>query len=168
MSVNKAIILGRVGQDPKIMDGRNGKFATFSIATTDRAYTKQDGTVIPERTEWHNIVANGKLVQVIESFVKKGSMLYIEGSLRTRKYTDNSNVERSTTEIHIGGMDSKMELLSPKSDNQQGGYQQQNYPAPPAPASDPLQDFAPAPPAPTAKEIPGYNPPGNLWDDPLP
>lgn len=154
MSVNKAIILGRVGQDPKIMDGRNGKFATFSIATTDRAYTKQDGTVIPERTEWHNIVANGKLVQIIESFVKKGSMLYIEGQIRTRKYTDNSNIERSSTEIHIGGMDSKMELLSPKSDNQpQQGYQQQTYPAPPAP---------------TAKEIPGYNPPGNLWDDPLP
>lgn len=165
MSVNKAIILGRVGQDPKIMDGRNGKFATFSIATTDRAYTKQDGTVIPERTEWHNIVANGKLVQVIESFVKKGSMLYIEGQIRTRKYTDNSNIERSSTEIHIGGMDSKMELLSPKSDNQ-GYAKQQNYPAPPAPANDPLQDFA-APP-PTAKEIPGYNPPGNLWDDPLP
>jgi len=168
MSVNKAIILGRVGQDPKIMDGPNGKFATFSIATTDRAYTKQDGSRVEERTEWHNIIANGGLVQIIESYVKKGTMLYIEGTIRTRKYKDNSNIERYTTEIHIGGRDSKMELLSPKSDNQQGGYQQQNYPAPPAPARDPLQDFAPAPPAPTAKEIPGYNPPGNLWDDPLP
>lgn len=130
MSVNKAIILGRLGQDPKIMDGRNGKFATFSIATTDRAYTKQDGTVIPERTEWHNVVANGKLVQVIESFVKKGTMLYIEGPIRTRKYTDNSNVERSTTEIHIGGMESKMEILSPKSDNQQDYQQPAQAPQP--------------------------------------
>jgi len=155
MSVNKAIILGRVGQDPKIMDGRNGKFATFSIATTDRAYTKQDGTQVPERTEWHNVVANGKLVQVIESFVKKGTMLYIEGSLRTRKYTDNSNVERSTTEIHIGGMDSKMEILTPKSDNQQQGYQQQ----PSGYGRDPLQDFAPAPP--TANDVPNYNEPQN-------
>jgi len=150
MSVNKAIILGRVGQDPKIMDGRNGKFATFSIATTDRAYTKQDGTVIPERTEWHNIVVNGKLVQIVESFVKKGTMLYIEGQIRTRKYTDNSNIERSSTEIHIGGMDSKMELLSPKSDNQQGGYQQ--APQPQGYGRDPLQDFA-APP-PTADDLP--------------
>lgn len=158
MSVNKAIILGRVGQDPKIMDGRNGKFATFSIATTDRAYTKQDGTQIPERTEWHSVVANGKLVQVIESFVKKGTMLYIEGSLRTRKYTDNSNVERSTTEIHIGGMDSKMDILTPKSDNQQG-YQQQ--PQSNGYGRDPLQDFAPAPP--TANDIPGYPPDDLPW-----
>lgn len=157
MSVNKAIILGRVGQDPKIMDGKNGKFATFSIATTDRAYTKQDGTVVAERTEWHNIVANGNVVQVVENFVRKGSMLYIEGAIRTRKYTDNSNVERSTTEIHIGGRDSKLELLTPKSDGQQG---QQGYA--PAPQRDPLQDFAPAPPAPTAREIPGYNQPNDL------
>lgn len=150
MSVNKAIILGRVGQDPKIMDGRSGKFATFSVATTDRGYTKQDGTVVPERTEWHNIITNGRLVQIVESFVKKGSMLYIEGQIRTRKYTDNNNIERSSTEIHIGGMDSKMELLSPKSDNQQGGYQQ--APQPQGYGRDPLQDFA-APP-PTADDLP--------------
>ena len=157
MSVNKAIILGRVGQDPKIMDGRSGKFATFSVATTDRGYTKQDGTVIPERTEWHNIVVNGKLVQIVESFVKKGSMLYIEGQIRTRKYTDNSNIERSATEIHIGGMDSKMELLTPKPDNQQG-YQQPQYPQQSnGYGRDPLQDFA-APP-PTAGDIPGFNQP---------
>ena len=160
MSVNKAIILGRVGQDPKILDGRNGKFATFSIATTDRSFTKQDGTVIPERTEWHDIVANGKVVQIIESFVRKGTMLYIEGTIRKRKYTDSSNIERSATEIHIGGMDSKMELLSPKGDNQgyqQGGYQQPQggYPQAPQPMGygrDPLQDFA-APP-PTTDDLP--------------
>lgn len=153
MSVNKAIVLGRVGQDPKILDGRNGKFATFSIATTDRAYTKQDGTQVPERTEWHNIVANGKLVQVVESIVKKGTMLYIEGPIRTRKYTDNSNIERSTTEIHIGGMDSKMEILSPKSENQQGYQQPQYQQQPNNYGRDPLQDFAPAPP-PTANDLP--------------
>ena len=156
MSVNKAIILGRVGQDPKIMDGRNGKFATFSIATTDRSFTKQDGTVIPERTEWHDIVANGKLVQVIESYVKKGTMLYVEGTIRTRKYTDSSNIERSTTEIHIGGMDSKMELLSPKTDNQGYNQPQGGYPQPPQP-----QGYAPVPP-PSANEIPGFIPPENL------
>lgn len=158
MSVNKAIILGRVGQDPKIMDGRNGKFAAFSIATTDRAYTKQDGTQVAERTEWHNIIANGGIVQVIESYVRKGTMLYIEGTIRTRKYTDNSNIERYTTEIHIGGRDSTMELLTPKSDNQQGYAQQQQYaPQQQGYGRDPLQDFA-APP-PTAGDIPRFNQP---------
>ena len=157
MSVNKAIILGRVGQDPKIMDGRNGKFATFTIATTDRAYTKSDGTRVEERTEWHNIIANGGLVQVVESYVSKGTMLYIEGTIRTRKYTDNSNVDRYVTEIYIGGRDSKMELLSPKSDNQQG-YQQPQYPQQSnGYGRDPLHDFA-APP-PTAGDIPGFNQP---------
>lgn len=161
MSVNKAIILGRVGQDPKIMDGRNGKFATFTIATTDRAYTKSDGTRVEERTEWHNIIANGGLVQVVESYVRKGTMLYIEGTIRTRKYTDNSNVDRYITEIYIGGRDSKMELLSPKSDNQQG-YQQPQYPQQQGYGRDPLQDFAPAPP-PTAGDIPGYPPDDLPW-----
>lgn len=162
MSVNKAIILGRVGQDPKILDGRNGKFATFSIATTDRAYTRQDGTRVDERTEWHNIIANGKLVQIIESYVKKGTMLYIEGQIRTRKYTDNSNIERSTTEIHIGGRDSTMEILTPKGDSQ--GYQQGGYPQPPMQQPQP-QGYAPAPPA--AKEIPGFIPPPGLDDIPF-
>ncbi|MDO5588288.1 MAG: single-stranded DNA-binding protein [Bacteroidales bacterium] len=128
MAVNKVILLGNVGKDPQIRDGNGQKFATFSLATTDKSYTKRDGTVMPERTEWHSIVANGNIVQVIERYVKAGTKLYIEGKLRTRKYTARDNTERQVTEVYVDSM----ELLGSKQEsnpnvpfaNQQ--YSQQN------------------------------------------
>ena len=105
MAVNKVILLGNVGKDPQIRDGNGLKFATFSLATTDKSYTKRDGTVIPERTEWHSIVANGNIVQVIERYVKAGTKLYIEGKLRTRKYTARDNTERQVTEVYVDSME---------------------------------------------------------------
>ena len=73
MALNKVLLIGNVGRDPEIIESGSGKFAKFSMATTDRGYTKQDGTEVPERTEWHNIVVNGGLVQVTEQWVKKGT-----------------------------------------------------------------------------------------------
>lgn len=105
MAVNKVILLGNVGKDPQIRDGNGLKFATFSLATTDKSYTKRDGTVMPERTEWHSIVANGNIVQVIERYVKAGTKLYIEGKLRTRKYTARDNTERQVTEVYVDSME---------------------------------------------------------------
>ena len=102
--------MGNVGSDPEIRESAGGKFATFRLATTDKGYTKRDGTQVPERTEWHSIVANGSIVGVIESYVRKGTKLYIEGKLRTRKYTARDNTERTVTEIHLD----QMELLSGK------------------------------------------------------
>ena len=110
MSVNKVIMLGNVGNDPEIRESNGGKFATFSLATTDKGYTKRDGTQVPERTEWHSIIANGNIVGVIESYVRKGTKLYIEGKLRTRKYTARDNTERTVTEIYLD----QMELLGGK------------------------------------------------------
>lgn len=82
MSVNRVTLLGNVGKAPEIRDGAGGaKFATFSLATTDKGYTKRDGTQVPERTEWHNIVANGSVVQVIERYVTAGTKLYISGKI---------------------------------------------------------------------------------------
>lgn len=78
MSVNKAFILGRVGKEPQVSHINDTKKASFSIATTDRGYTKQDGTVIPDRTEWHNIVAWRGLAEICEKYVHKGDLLYIE------------------------------------------------------------------------------------------
>jgi len=101
MSVNKVILLGHVGSEPEIREGNGGKFATFRIATTDKGFTRRDGTQVPERTEWHNIVANGPVVQIIESYVRKGTKLYVEGKLRTRKYTDRNGQERTVTEIAL-------------------------------------------------------------------
>ena len=131
MAVNKVILLGNVGKDPQIRDGNGQKFATFSLATTDKSYTKRDGTVMPERTEWHSIVANGNIVQVIERYVKAGTKLYIEGKLRTRKYTARDNTEREVTEVYVDSM----ELLGSKQEsnpnvpiaNQQHSQQNNSY-----------------------------------------
>lgn len=131
MAVNKVILLGNVGKDPQIRDGNGQKFATFSLATTDKSYTKRDGTVMPERTEWHSIVANGNIVQVIERYVKAGTKLYIEGKLRTRKYTARDNTERQVTEVYVYSM----ELLGSKQEsnpnvpiaNQQHSQQNNSY-----------------------------------------
>ena len=112
MSVNKVILLGNVGKEPEIRESQSGKFATFSLATTDKGYTKQNGTQVPERTEWHNIVANGRIVETIEKYVTKGMRLYIEGKLRTRKYTARDNSEKYVTEIYL----ENMEMLSSRQD----------------------------------------------------
>ena len=119
MAVNKVILLGNVGKDPQIRDGNGQKFATFSLATTDKSYTTRDGTVMPERTEWHSIVANGNIVQVIERYVKAGTKLYIEGKLRTRKYTARDNTERQVTEVYVDSM----ELLCGKPQEQNTNQQ---------------------------------------------
>lgn len=147
MSVNKVILLGNVGSDPEIRESAGGKFATFRLATTDKGYTKRDGTQVPERTEWHSIVANGSIVGVIESYVRKGTKLYIEGKLRTRKYTARDNTERSVTEIYLDNL----ELLGGKPQEQnpnvpfanQQNYQQRHggYPYPPSMEPQELNDM---------------------------
>ena len=86
MSVNKAFILGRVGKDPQVQHINDTKKVSFSIATTDRGYTKQDGTQVPDRTEWHNIVAWRGLAEVCEKCVHKGDLLYIEGKIANRSW----------------------------------------------------------------------------------
>jgi len=101
MSLNKAIIIGNVGRDPVIKYFDNGNaIANFSVATSERGYTLSNGTEVPERTEWHNIVANRDRAQFVEKYVKKGSMVYIEGKIRTRSYDDQSGTKRYVTEIH--------------------------------------------------------------------
>ena len=119
MAVNKVILLGNVGSDPEIRESNGGKFATFRLATTDKGYTKRDGTQVPERTEWHSIVANSNIVGVIENYVRKGTKLYIEGKLRTRKYTARDNTERTVTEIYIDNL----ELLGGKPQEQNTNQQ---------------------------------------------
>lgn len=99
-SINQATVIGFVGDDPKIMQTKNNKaMATFSIATTERGYTKQDGTSVEDITDWHNIVFFGKPAEVIQRFVKKGASLYVQGKMRTRSYVDKDNITRYVTEI---------------------------------------------------------------------
>ena len=104
MSLNKAMLIGNVGQDPTVRyldgnssNGANAKVATFTLATTER-YRDRSGN-LQENTEWHNIVAWRGLADTVERFVKKGSQLYIEGHLRSRSWTDQAGQKRYITEI---------------------------------------------------------------------
>ncbi len=99
-SVNKVILLGNLGRDPEIRYTQNGQaVANFSMATTKK-WKDKDGEK-QERTEWHRCVAWGRLAEVIGEYVKKGSPLYVEGELQTRKWTDKEGVEKYTTEIVV-------------------------------------------------------------------
>lgn len=82
MSVNKVILIGNVGQDPEIRYVDTRPVASFSLATTDRAYTTASGVQIPERTEWHRIVMWDKSAEIAEKYIRKGTKLYVEGKLR--------------------------------------------------------------------------------------
>ncbi|MBR1804172.1 MAG: single-stranded DNA-binding protein [Muribaculaceae bacterium] len=102
MSVNKVILLGHVGKDPDVRYlAQNQPMATFSLATTDRAYTNANGVQVPERTEWHNIVMWGRNAEVAERYIRKGTQLYIEGRLRTRVWEDRNQIKRYVTEIYV-------------------------------------------------------------------
>lgn len=101
MSLNKVILIGNVGKDPDVRYFDSGAaVANFPLATSERGYTLANGTVVPERTEWHNIVVRRDQVQFVEKWVKKGSGVYVEGKIRTRTYDDQNGVKRYVTEIH--------------------------------------------------------------------
>ncbi|EIW6162725.1 single-stranded DNA-binding protein [Salmonella enterica subsp. enterica serovar Saintpaul] len=122
--VNKAIIVGRLGKDPEVRQSNSGtSFANFTVATSETWNDKQTGEK-KEQTEWHNIVIVGKLAEIAGQYLKKGSAVYIEGQLKTRKWTDQQGVDRYTTEIHVG-MNGVMQMLGGRSDDQQQSGQQQ-------------------------------------------
>lgn len=111
MSVNKVILLGNVGKDPEVRYPDSGvAVATLPLATSDRAYTLANGTQVPERTEWHNLVLWRGLAETVEKYVHKGDKLYVEGKIRTRSYDDQAGAKRYVTEIFVD----VMEMLSPK------------------------------------------------------
>lgn len=112
MSVNKVILIGNAGQEPKVTyyDGGNC-VAQLSLATTEKGYTLQNGTQIPDRTEWHNLIFRNRLGEIVEKYVHKGDKLYVEGKIRTRSYDDPAGIKRYVTEIFVDNM----EMLSPKS-----------------------------------------------------
>jgi len=111
-SVNKVILLGRLGKDPDIRSMQNGKkVANFGIATSNR-WTDRETQEQKEKTTWHNIVVfNEGLVGIIEKYVKKGSQIYIEGELQTRKWQDQEGKDRYTTEVILQGYNSNLTLL---------------------------------------------------------
>lgn len=100
MSVNKVILVGNVGKDPEVRYlEKNVAVANFTLATTERGYTMQNGTQVPDRTEWHNIVAWRGLAEVAEKYIRKGTQLYVEGKIQTRSW-EKDGIKRYTTEIY--------------------------------------------------------------------
>ena len=103
-SVNKVIIVGNLGRDPEMRTFPSGdRVANVTIATTDKWKDKQSGEM-KEATEWHRVVFNGRLAEIAGEYLRKGSQVYVEGSLRTRKWTDKDGIEKYTTEIRADQM----------------------------------------------------------------
>ena len=114
-SLNKVMLIGRLGADPEIRDTKTGgRFATFSLATSERWKDKSGDQ--QERTEWNRVVVFQEgLIPVIEQYVTKGSNVFVEGKLQTRKYEDKDGVEKYTTEVVLQGFNSTFTMLDSKS-----------------------------------------------------
>lgn len=158
-SVNKVIIVGNLGRDPEVRTFPSGdRVANVTIATTDKWKDKQSGEM-REATEWHRVVFNGRLAEIVEQYLRKGSQVYVEGSLRTRKWTDQSGVEKYSTEIRADQMQmlgSRQGMGQPAGDDG-GGYD--SAPRRPAPASRQAPASAPPqrPAAPASKASSGFD-----------
>jgi single-strand DNA-binding protein len=139
-SVNKVIIVGNLGKDPEMRSFPSGdQVANVTIATTDKWKDKQTGEM-KEATEWHRIVFNGRLAEIVGQYLRKGSQVYVEGSLRTRKWTDKDGVDKYTTEIRADQMQmlgSRQGMGGPGSQDDGGGDSGGYQPRAAAPARTP-------------------------------
>ena len=158
-SINKVIIVGNLGRDPEMRTFPSGdQVANVTIATTDKWKDKQTGEM-KEATEWHRVVFNGRLAEIVGQYLRKGSQVYVEGSLRTRKWTDQAGVEKYSTEIRAD----QMQMLGGRQgmggqggghddgygDQGGGGYDQ----APRRAAPAPMQQQRPAAPRPAPAPV---------------
>jgi single-strand DNA-binding protein len=131
-SVNKVILVGNLGADPEVKSfASGGRIANLRLATSESWNDRNTGQR-QERTEWHNVVIdNENLVRVAEQYLRKGSKIYLEGSLRTRKWQDRDGNDRYTTEVYVGRFRGELTLL----DRREGGMGMGQSPA---------EDYAPA------------------------
>ncbi|MCH5175024.1 MAG: single-stranded DNA-binding protein [Prevotellaceae bacterium] len=131
--MNKVMLIGNVGADPQVKYLDQGVcVAQVRLATTERGYTLQNGTQVPDRTEWHTCIFWRKLGETVEKYVHKGDKLYVEGKIQSRDWTDRQGVSRKAIEIMVDNM----ELLSPKPSTQQPAQSQPETP----PAVTPSQN----------------------------
>jgi single-strand DNA-binding protein len=155
-SVNKVTLVGNLGKDPEVRSAQSGmKIVNLAVATSDSWNDKSSGER-KEQTEWHRVVImNDRLAEVAEKYLRKGSKVYLEGKLQTRKWTDNSGQEKYTTEVLLGRFGAEMVLLD-RNPNASGGS----------------EDYAPrnsAPAKAAAKADSGWDTrPGNDIDDEIP
>lgn len=130
--MNKVMLIGNVGKEPDVRYyDRDQAVASLPLATTERGYTLQNGTQVPDRTEWHNLVFYRSLAKVVEKYVHKGDKLFVEGKIRTRSYTGQKGEKKYITEIYVDNM----EMLTAKSPLRPLDAQQGVQPSSPAAAS---------------------------------
>ncbi len=109
--MNKVMLIGNVGKEPVVRYyDHDQAVATFTLATTERGYALPNGTQVPDRTDWHNIVLYRGLAKIVERYVHKGDKLYVEGRIHYRTYDDQKGIRHYVTEVYADSM----ELLSPK------------------------------------------------------
>ena len=151
-SVNKVIIVGNLGRDPESRTFPSGdQVCNVTIATTDKWKDKQSGEM-REATEWHRVTFNGRLAEIAAQYLRKGSQVYVEGSLRTRKWTDQAGVEKYSTDIRADSMQmlgSRQGMGGPQGGGDDGYDQggQGGYDSAPRRAPAPAPAYAPRPPA---------------------
>ena len=124
-SINKVILVGNLGKDPEVRQTQDGReIANLTIATSDSWKDKNTGER-KEKTEWHRVVIfNENLVKVAKSYLKKGSKVYLEGALQTRKWTDQSGAEKYSTEVVLQGFNGNLTMLDGKREGGESGYSQ--------------------------------------------
>ncbi len=163
-SVNKVILVGNLGKDPEVRTSQDGnKIVNFSIATSESWKDRASGER-REKTEWHRVVVfNPNLADIAERYLKKGSSVYVEGALQTRKWTDQSGMEKYTTEVVIGRFKGELTLLGGRGDGGGGGgYSSGGYGG----GGDPYDQSAPPASKPAAKSgNNGWEPPPDLDDE---
>jgi len=149
--INKVILVGRLGQDPEVRYTPDGKpIANITLATSESWKDKNTGQR-QEKTEWHRVVFFGGVAGVVGEYVRKGSQIYIEGKLQTRKWQDQSGQDRYTTEVVVDGFSGVMQMLDTRASsgdtafNQGGGNQQYQKPSQQAQQQAPQQNYNQAP-----------------------
>jgi single-strand DNA-binding protein len=129
-SINKVILVGNLGKDPEVRTTQDGReIANLTVATSDSWKDKTTGER-KEKTEWHRVVIfNEGLVGIAKNYLKKGSKVYLEGALQTRKWTDQSGQEKYTTEVVLQGFNSNLTMLDGKRDGGESSYASSSAPA---------------------------------------
>ena len=164
--VNKVILMGNLGADPEVRYAANGNaIANITIATSETWRDKASGDK-REKTEWHRVALFGKTAEIAGEYLKKGSQVYIEGQLQTRKWQDQSGQDRYTTEVVVQWPQGSMQLLGGRSQGQpqqQGGWGQ-----PQQPAASPQAQGQPQQAAPQPQPQQHYDEPPMEFDDDIP
>ena len=151
--VNKVILVGNLGQKPEMRYTKDQQpIANFSIATSESWKDKSSGDMM-ERTEWHNITFFGRIAEVVERYLDKGSKVYVEGKLQTRKWQDQNGQDRYTTEVVISGYSGTLQMLDRRDDTNTSPPSQESQ-SEPQKASEPAPAITPVAPDEFEDDIP--------------